>query len=466
MFPTYDASKPLSQQNYQPTHLPLQAIPHAAVSKPHYSPELSKSNLLSSSTATASASLPLLWDAANGQDTKGCLRTFNLPLHRPTPTPSKPRSSFFTGTSASVSDPTTITFGPSTKDTFYSVAHTRPSAEDGVLRTGPAVSQVALHRHDPHNPYAVPVTSLSLASTAPSFCPGGAETLITQIQPKLAALLALDVAAQTPEACALAQVDPNAESAAAAAMAERAVQGAWEREACALVYYPSRGSAGRGSYYLRHARLGLFPVELKGDVSSLFTTSKPVLEEVPGMGQFPYPKPVQGGSISVLHPMSTAAVPTRLATLDVGGRVENLMLDVAQLMQMDSLYIIDMCVAALMGVAAAEERRKEALTFAPPPGTATQDDISDESKGKKWFGGRKEKKSKAEKKGKGKRKGKMTDVEAATTGREDEDELPTLTKGLLQTLFLGFGAVVWILGVGVKVVAGLVVAGSMLAKKM
>ena len=254
------------------------------------------------------------------------------------------------------------------------------------------------------------------------------------------------------------------------------MQGAWEREGCALVYRPSqrggRGGGGggggvvgaHGSYAIRHPRLGVFPIELKGDVSSLFAASKPAAEEVVGAGQFPYPKPAVGGSISVLHPMSTAAVPTRLATLDVGGRVENLMLDVAQMMQMDSLYIIDVCVSALMGVAVAEGRRKEALTFAPPPGAAVQENLSDESKGRRWFGSRKEKKSKAETKGKGK-KGKTPDIEAATMGK-DEDELPTLTKGLLQTLFLGFGAVVWVLGVGVKVVAGLVVAGSMLAKKM
>ncbi|KAL9062676.1 MAG: hypothetical protein Q9157_008719 [Trypethelium eluteriae] len=164
--------------------------------------------------------------------------------------------------------------------------------------------------------------------------------------------------------------------------------------------------------------------------------------------------------------MSTRAVPTRLATLDVGGRVENLMLDVAQMMQLDSLYAIDVCVSAIMGVAVAEQRRKEALTFAPPPGVATQEDKADEGKSKRWFGARKEKKSKGEKRGKNKGKGKMSDIEAATTGREDGDELPTLTKGLLQTLFIGFGAVVWILGVGVKVVAGMVVAGSMLAKKI
>lgn len=243
------------------------------------------------------------------------------------------------------------------------------------------------------------------------------------------------------------------------------MQGAWEREGSALVYAPSRGGAAQGSYAIRHPRLGVFPIELKGDVSSLFAGSKPVAEAVTGVGQFPYPKPALGGSISVLHPMSTAAVPTRLATLDVGGRVENLMLDVAQMMQMDSLYIIDMCVSALMGVAAAEARRREALTFAPPPGAASQESGSDENKGRKWFGSKKGKKSKTEKKGKGK-KGKMADIEAATMGRGGEDELPTLTKGLLQTLFLGFGAVVWVLGVGVKVVAGLVVAGSMLAKKM
>ncbi|KAF2231609.1 hypothetical protein EV356DRAFT_506632 [Viridothelium virens] len=474
IFPTYDTSKPLSQQQYQPMHLPPQTVPRQAVSKAPYSPEASKTNPAPAPSASASASLPLLWDAANGQETKGCLRTFNLPLHRPIPAPSKSKSPFSSSSSASSSDATTITFGPSPKDSFYSITHTRSTSTSTStpLPTGLPVSQIALNRHDPHVPYAVPVTNLSLATTAPSFCPGGADVLLTHIQPKLAALLALDVAAQTPEACALAQVDPNAESAQAAQMAERAVQGAWEREGCALVYYPRGGGAvgagGQGSYAIRHPRLGVFPIEVRGDVSSLFAAEKPVASEVvSGAGQFPFPKAAAvGGSINVLHPMSTRAVPTRLATLDVGGRVENLMLDVAQMMQLDSLYAIDVCVSAIMGVAVAEQRRKEALTFAPPPGVATQEDKADEGKSKRWFGARKEKKSKGEKRGKNKGKGKMSDIEAATTGREDGDELPTLTKGLLQTLFIGFGAVVWILGVGVKVVAGMVVAGSMLAKKM
>ncbi|KAL9096720.1 MAG: hypothetical protein Q9165_001208 [Trypethelium subeluteriae] len=471
IFPTYDASKPLAQQHYQPMHLPPQTVPRQAVSKAPYSPEVSKTNPTPVPSASASASLPLLWDAANGQDTKGCLRTFNLPLHRPSPAPSKSKSPFSSSSSTSSSDSTTITFGPSPKDTFYSITHTRSAPTSTPLPAGPPVSQIALNRHDPHVPYAVPVTNLSLATTAPSFCPGGSDALLTHIQPKLAALLALDVAAQTPEACALAQVDPNAESAQAAQMAERAVQGAWEREGCALVYHP-RGASGvggaQGSYAIRHPRLGVFPIEVRGDVSSLFAAEKPVASEVvAGAGQFPFPKaaPV-GGSISVLHPVSTRAVPTRLATLDVGGRVENLMLDVAQMMQLDSLYAIDVCVSAIMGVAVAEQRRKEALTFAPPPGVAMQEEKAEEGKSRRWFAGRKEKKTKGEKRGKGKGKGKMSDIEAVTTGREDEDELPKLTKGLLQTLFIGFGAVVWILGVGVKVVAGMVVAGSMLAKKM
>ena len=201
----------------------------------------------------------------------------------------------------------------------------------------------------------------------------------------------------------------------------------------------------------------MLPIEVRGDVSGLFAEGP--RPQVHGQGQFPFPK--SGGSISVLHPLSNAAVPTRLATLDVGGRVENLRLDVAQLMRLDSLYMVDVCVAALMGVAVAEERRREALTFAPPPAEATKEGSEGKGKGKKWFG-RGEKKS-----GKGKkRKGKMADVETATMDREDGEELPTLTKALLQTLFIGFGAVVWILGVGVKVVAGLVVAGSMMAKKM
>ncbi|KAI9661017.1 MAG: hypothetical protein M1821_009344 [Bathelium mastoideum] len=470
MFPTYDVSKPLSQQNYQPMHLPPQSVPREALSKAAYSPEISKTD--TTALASASASLPLLWDAANGQDTKGCLRTFNLPLHRSTPAPSKSKSPFSPSSTAttSSSDPTTITFGPSPRDTFYSITHSRDTATSSS--PGISTSHISLQRHDPRRPSTIPVTDLALSSVAPAFCPStdNAPQLAT-IRPKLAALLALDVAAQTPEACALAQWDPNAESTAAAHMAEQAVAGAWEREGCALVYEPRRGAAAGvygngGRYALRHPRLGTFPIEVRGDVSTAFNAGGLSDMPVQGAGQFPFPKPVAaGGSISVLHPLSTAAVPTRLATIDVGGRVENLRLDVAQLMQLDSLYIIDVCVAALMGVLVAEERRREALTFAPPPATAMPASGEGEKKGRRWFGGRKEGRGKGEKKGK-KGKGKMADLEATMMGREDEDELPTLTKGLLQTLFIGFGAVVWILGVGVKVVAGLVVAGSMMAKKM
>ncbi|KAI9699498.1 MAG: hypothetical protein M1820_007129 [Bogoriella megaspora] len=453
MFPTYDPSKPLAQQYYQPMHVPPPSVPREAVSKPPYSPEFSKT-AQSSPNASSSTSLPLLWDAANGQDTKGSLRTFNLPLFRSTPSNKDP------------SAPTTLTFGPSPKQPFYSLTSATTTSTPPSSTTS-----LTLTRHDPrHQSSSIPVTNLNLSSTAPTFCPGAPHAQpLTAINPKLAALLALDLAAQTPEACALALVDPNAESAAAAAMAEDAVRGAWSREGCQLTYSPAAGSSGR--YTLLHPRLGAFPIEVRGDVSGLFDSAdeRKIAESeaaaMPGAGQYPFPKATlgRGGSVSVLHPLSTGAVPTRLATLDLGGRYEGLMVDVAQCLQIDSAYIVDVVVSAIMGVAAAERRRREALTFAPPPVTPRVEGREEEGK-RKWWGGKKEGKMEKKEKKRGKKKGKGRFGDLEDMG--GDEELPTLTRGLLQTLFLGFGAVVWILGVGIKIAAGLVVAGSMMVKKM
>jgi hypothetical protein len=272
MFPVYDPTVPLGRQPYQPTQASPTQIPRTQISRSPYSSEsyVPHSNVRSSSSAappppkpffTPSNLLDNLWLATNGQE-EPSIQMYTLRMHR-----------------ATASNPT-ITFGTTPSLPFYSVSQSNLAGSHEI----PSImNELLIQRHHPTQPRVLPIAHLdliappSLDSTA--FSPQQQEdtTLLTSIYPKLAALQALDAAANSPAASRIALSDPGAQSPAAQRLAEDVLAGTAQRECCALAWTRdnpqqqanpwAQHMPSEGSYQLHHPTLGTFPISLEGDCS-------------------------------------------------------------------------------------------------------------------------------------------------------------------------------------------------------
>jgi hypothetical protein len=311
MFPVYNPTLPLSQQAYKPTQASPTQIPREQISRSPYSPGSYVPHCNVSSTKASSLPAPKtfftpshlldnLWVATNGQE-EPTVQMYTLKMHR-----------------ATGANPT-ITFGPTPSLPFYSLAQSSLSTgEDSPVPN--AVNELLIQRHHPTQPRVLPVAHLDLV-TAPSldsatFNPQQLEstTHLTSIYPKLAALQALDTAANSPAASHIALSDPTAQSPAAQRLAEDVLAGAAQRESCTLAWTrddPKQQSNPwsqhipmDGSYQLHHPTLGTFPIQIEGDCSVINKPStRPITamyaHNVPAALQPPSSKPA---SISLLNP--------------------------------------------------------------------------------------------------------------------------------------------------------------------
>jgi hypothetical protein len=311
MFPVYNPTLPLSQQAYKPTQASPTQIPREQISRSPYSPGSYVPHSNVSSTRASSLPAPKtfftpshlldnLWVATNGQE-EPTVQMYTLKMHR-----------------ATGANPT-ITFGPTPSLPFYSLAQSSLSSGENTPVPN-AVNELLIQRHHPTQPRVLPVAHLDLF-TAPSldnatFDPQHQEstTHLTSIYPKLAALQALDTAANSPAASHIALSDPTAQSPAAQRLAEDVLAGAAERESCTLAWTrddPKQQSNPwsqhipmDGSYQLHHPTLGTFPIQIEGDCSVINKPStRPITtiyaHNVPAALQPPGSKPA---SISLLNP--------------------------------------------------------------------------------------------------------------------------------------------------------------------
>lgn len=279
MFPVYDPNVPLGNQTYQPPQASPTHIARTQISRSPYSTDfyVPHSNVRpSSSTApqpslrpffTPSHLLDNLWSATNGQE-EPSVQIYTLRMHR-----------------ATAANPT-ITFGTTPSLPFYSLAQSNLAQGHEV----PSImNELLIQRHHPTQPRVLPIAHLDLIAP-PSldtsmFNPQQQEatTLLTSIYPKLAALQALDVAANSPAASHIALADPGAQSPAAQRLAEDVLAGAAQRECCALAWTrddPKQQAnpwaqhiPSEGSYQLHHPTLGSFPIKVEGDCSIINTAS-------------------------------------------------------------------------------------------------------------------------------------------------------------------------------------------------
>ncbi|KAF1841909.1 uncharacterized protein K460DRAFT_409351 [Cucurbitaria berberidis CBS 394.84] len=278
MFPVYDPTVPLGNQSYKPTQASPTHFPRTQMSRSPYAPDsyIPHSNVrTNSSTAppparpffTPSNLLDNLWLATNGQE-EPTVQIYTLKMHR-----------------ATAANPT-ITFGTTPSLPFYSLAQSNLAGSHDI----PSImNELLIQRHHPTQPRVLPVAHLDLIAPPSldnvAFDPHQQEstTLLTSIYPKLAALQALDAAANSPAASRIALSDPGAQSPAAQRLAEDVLAGTAQRECCALAWIRdnpeqqanpwAQHMPSEGSYQLHHPTLGTFPISIEGDCSVINTPS-------------------------------------------------------------------------------------------------------------------------------------------------------------------------------------------------
>jgi hypothetical protein len=556
MFPVYNPTVPLTDQQYvpsqaSPTHIPN--IQRAQISRSPYSPGMyiPHSNIGSDGTQTPTSKqfftpghlLDNLWLACNGQE-EPTVQMYTLRMHR-----------------ATAANPT-ITFGTTPSLPFYSLAQSNLAGENEV----PSImNELLIQRHHPTQPRVLPISHLDLIAPPTLethvFDPHQQEpptTLLTSIYPKLAALAALDAAAQSPAASHIALTDPSAQSPAAQRLAEDVLMGAAQRECCALAWTRdspeqqtnpwAKHLPSEGTYQLHHPTLGTFPIKLEGDCSVI---NKPSTRPVTAMygHNMPSTPPIPGqkpASITLLNPyilspttprsnafgplpppprigadhrpvsitpsvMDVAQLPTAtdataddavLARLDFSN--DSLTLNLGALARFGNPFLVDVAASTLLAVAVAEAvrgrrtRKGSQDSFEPPPPsfvlnkkteptdaeafkssfldgfnswggkpknptkslpsslrkfsmksttttrTSKSDSFDKDIELGDWYGQPKTKAdTKAEKKAQKKAK--------------EEDQLPFVTRTIINVLSFAFKTVVFVLKISIKIVAGVIV---------
>lgn len=482
MFPTYDHKVSLQRQTYRPSNI----IPPSAIvaaeksSKPAYSPtyekEMPPKPIPDLSTPTELSSL---WEVANGNVNPPNPKTFAMKMYRPESGAKKQK----------------IVFGPEETKPFYSLSQSHPtSIEEDPLH------ELLVFRHSPSNEDILPIChhmlnpppppalskanrgSVSSDVREPAVC-------ITNITPIIATLHSLDCAAKTKEAHTLALVDPRATSPAAAKLAERAVADAIAREACTLAW--TQTDPKNGKYELHHPSLGVFTIAVEGDVKAAFERpnnargrtsiymTNPFASLTPNSSNSPSSF-YSGDAASLASSSKRESVREQavLARLDLQDDI--LQIDAQQIQQLGNIYLVDMCVAALLSVAVAETQRPDdpGLVFAAPPpspfalGTTRSAKKKAAKAAAKYVESEEKAKAKeASRKAKGKKRRTLTNGEtmdlsmAGIQHLADEDDLPRLTKGILSVLGLSFKTAVWLMSVGVKIMAHMVVGMSRVVAK-
>lgn len=437
IFPQYDHSRPLQEQNYYPTaRSPTPTLPSEKISKlggqVDHKPALER---MDSAMALVdgyehipfanSNDLMAIWNASCGN--------FPVPGRKVQLGLVQPRGS---GTSLAV--------GNSEDELLYSMGKELMPA---ISKDAVVSKQLVIKKHQPQYQTCPPSPVAQLALPNPARSRKERENDVVSIFPQMAAIQAIEVVSNSPVAASIATFDPMAKSPEAARLAQDAVSEAHRRHRCELVRNTrKRDSLGAvtASYNLEHPILGQLAI----------TVTK---STVGRHSRDPRAK------ISLHHPSATpAAVGAEtlvLAFLDFAR--DACVLDTPGLLALEDPYIIDIVICALLAVAVIENDAlmAETLTFDAPPKSplplpkrpsrrnSRQSSSSSESK-------RSSRLFKREK------KGKKDEFDG------EQVELPILTQGALAILGLSFKTAVWVLGAGVKMTAGVIIGVTHLASKV
>jgi hypothetical protein len=372
-----------------------------------------------------------------------------------------------------------ITFGPMESKPFYSLSKSHPNPEDMD-----DTHELLVSRHHASKEDILPVAHMQLQPPPPPTASRSgrgsissdihvAAAQITTVTPILATLHSLDSAAKTPQAHTLALVDPNATSPAAQRLAERAVAEANAREACTLAWTPTCPRTGK--YELHHPSLGVFSIATEGDIgSALEGGPSRVPANIAIVNPFASLTPTSAHSGSPIG--SIASGKTAVNEIDRMGSViarldlqqDILYIDAASIQQLGNLYLIDVCVSTLLSVAVAESKRPAdpGLIFAaPPPSLLSIKGAKSKHMKIKEIKDAKPVKEKKVKKSKSKALLRPMSMGLGLEHLIPDDDLPRFTKGILNMLGLTFKSTVWLLGIGVRVMASMVIGLSRVAQK-
>lgn len=456
IFPQYDHSTSLSQQDYAPVGdvaSPAQ-IPMEKISRAPYSPPPDAQNSARPMFVTPASELNRLWDFANGQPTTpvGGPTNFTLQLNRPNGT---------TASGSSAKERPRITFGSNPKKPFYSLRQSNlepevvsdPSGNTHQLEE----HELLVFRHHPNRPDVLPIAhmdvspppppSLSTTHSLPVASSSGfpidveanatdATHLphhITTIAPSLASLTALRAAANSPAAASLASMDPNANSPQVRRLAEDAVRSAEEQESVEVLW--RRTSPRTGVYELLHPALGVLKMSVEGNICGK-------LDNEPG------PKSSARARVALMNPSPSSTdvkyeyrpveqqapelASSELVSLDLATGL--LDVDTAALAALRNPFLADVAVCAVFAVAVAESRRAQdpGLTFEAPP--------SPQFKGKGT--------SKPKPKSKKQQQKRLNDD-------WEEKELPRSARGIIAILSFIFKSALWTVGLGLRMIFGI-----------
>jgi len=395
IFPQYDHSKSLSQQHYFPRGPNSQAPPEPinisrAESTTHWPLPQRQDSVMTVTNgyegipiATA-ADLLTIWHAST-TSSPPTGRKVQLRLNQP-PGPSM-----------------SLTLG--TNDTVLYTMQAKNSNGSNQ-----STADLNIVKSCPSSTLPMPVSQLSLP---PNSAKPTATTPPTTLFPHQAALDAIQTAATTPLAAAIAATDPTGSSPAAARLAQNAVAQAQRQHTATIRRTTRHRAAGTAEYTLSHSSLGAIAITVS-----------------PAGGE-------HKAKISLHHPRATpAAVSAQtlsLLTLDFAAGI--CVLDTPGLLALDEPYILDVAVSAALAVAVLENEicAREMVEFEPPPTTSRNDlDSGTKTGGGGVVSGRKAKRVEKKKR-------------ALEAGKERG--LVRETVGLVG---MGVKGAVWLVGAGLK----------------
>jgi hypothetical protein len=331
MFPQYDHSKSLSQQRYFPqvSASPASTRDYNTDERTNTWPQLQKEDSAVVVTASvygdvpqaSAADLLTIWHAS----TTSCPptgRKVKLNLEQP------------------VGQTMSLRLG-SDGTPLYTMQTNSVAAQSST--EGPT-TDLSIQKSCPSSTIPMPVSQLSLPANPTKT---SALSPPTTLFPHQAALDAIQAAANTPLAAAIAATDPTGSSPAAARLAQNAVAQAQRQHTCTIRRTTRDRTAGTAQYSLAHSSLG-----------SLVITVSPAGYE-------------HKAKIALHHPRATpaaiAAQTLALLTLDFAASI--CVLDTPALLALDEPYMLDVAVSAVLAVAMLENELcvREMVEFEPPP---------------------------------------------------------------------------------------------------
>lgn len=435
IFPQYDHNRAFHEQQYYPHgRAPTPTLPSEKVSKIS-SPDCKRPDLERFDSAVAlvdgyehipvgtKSDLVAVWNASS--DIFPCAgRKCQLGLYQP----------YAQGTSLAI--------GTGPDQLLYSMSKMAPSV---LYKEATTQCVLAVNKHCPQQPLTETVAQMGLPD--PTRTAKERENDVVTIFPQMAAVNAIEAVSNSPAAAEIATFDPTASGPEAKRLAQDAVSEAHTRHRCELVRSTrKRDSLGAvtATYNLEHPHLGTFAITVSKSTAGGRHSRDP------------------RAKISLHHPSATPAAVTAenlvLAFLDFARNA--CVFDVPGLLALEGAYVIDTVICALLAVAVIENDAlmAETLTFDAPPTkpvtasspkrkarSASPQGSEDSANGRRWWGrGKKSKKVK----------------------KEDQVELPLATEAALGLLGFTFKTAVFVLEVGVKVTAGVIVGATHLARKL